>query len=101
LVVGISTFYTDTRGLQRAYQYDTGISRSISLFPFFSFGFSMEHDSGFLVPPTRIDGGTCNAQALGDDESVFANKSGNPFEVVAAGLAELQKMPESHRGCLP
>lgn len=61
----------------------------------------MEHDSGFLVPPTRIDGGTCNAQALGDDESVFANKSGNPFEVVAAGLAELQKMPESHRGCLP
>lgn len=93
--LGVSTFYNEEGGLQRAYQYDSGFAAGISLLPFSSFSFSMEQASSYVIPPTRIDGGACDSQATGDEQSVFAGKTGNAFEIIAAGLSELRDGPKS------
>ncbi len=91
-MAGISTFFTERSGLERAFQYDSGISVGVSLFPFISFALSMQYESGFLISPTRIDG-TCSAQVVANDSNVFAGKDGNAYEIIAEGLQEMRDAP--------
>ncbi len=86
---GITSFFTKEDGLQRGYQYDTGVSVDfLSFFPFFSFSVSEDKSSSFLLRPTKITG-DCESTAAGDEDELFADTGGNPFVSISAGLGRL------------
>ncbi len=103
LSVGYTFFAIQGEGMQRAIQYDTGISVSADLVPFFPLGISVQEATLQTTPLRMITGWTdaCASPLFDDDSGAVFAASGNALSAMGDNLQSMSDTPgDGYRGAL-